>query len=254
MTTLKLKPKQTEILNLLYKFRFLSRNQIQSMLGHKHFNRVIAWLNDLNEKKMVNRDFSRKFAPNPSVYFLGVKSRNELKDRDGIKNDLLSRVYREKHYSKKFRAHSMFLAQIYLSLLELTKKSNSKLHFSTKTDLTGMHYLILPVPDAYFAIEEENGSIKRYFLDIFDDLPPRMIMRKRIKQHFNYYEKEYWQNHTKNPFPEIIIVCPDNTSRNYLKNYIGKMLEDKGGEVNFYLALREDIKARGLGREVLQKV
>jgi len=52
------------------------------------------------------------------------------------------------------------------------------------------NYLILSEPDAYFTLEDPTGVIKRYFLDIFDDLTPRMILRKRIKQYFSYFEKK----------------------------------------------------------------
>ena len=253
----KLKNRQIDILILLYRFRFLNRNQIQTFLNHKQFNRVIVWLNDLTEKKYLRRYYFQKFAPISSVYSLGITSRKYLKDNQDLKViqiPLLDRVWREHQYTMKFRKHCMFSADICLSLSSLVKKTKAKLHFYTKTDLAGMQYLIHPEPDAYFAIEEKNGLAKRYFLEIVDDLPPRMVLRRRIKQYFYYFRKKYWQDHTSHSFPEIIIVCPDNSSKNYLKNFIGKMLNEKRVDMLFYLSTWDEIKFNGMNRQVLRKV
>jgi hypothetical protein len=45
-----LTPKQQEILKLLYKYKFLNRTQIQTLLSHKDKRRIITWLKDLREK------------------------------------------------------------------------------------------------------------------------------------------------------------------------------------------------------------
>ena len=166
------------------------------MLNHRHFNRVIVWLNELTKNEYIVRDFTREFGSKPAVYFLDVKSKailedkiitNTIKTHQGISltiNDyLLKRVYKEKQLSQKFRKHCLFLADIYLSLCDLIKEVNKggELHFYSKTNLTGMKFLIRPEPDACFAIIENEKVTRRYFLDIFDELPPRMIMRRRVR-------------------------------------------------------------------------
>lgn len=250
----KLKQKQLDILTLLYKFRFLTRNQIQTMLNHKQFNRVILWLNDLTECKYLYRDFSRKFGPKPSIYCLDIKSREELKSQKDIKVSLLDRVYKEKKLSGKFRKHCIFVANIYLSLVGLAKKNKIKLNFYTKTDLTGMMHLILPIPNAYFSIKESKNLTKRYFLDVFDEQDPRFLLRKRVRQYFNYYSRNYWQDNTNHPFPEIILVCPDKTMNNYLHNFITRMLNEENENITFLLSTWEEIRAQGIKKEVLHKV
>jgi hypothetical protein len=249
-----LKPQQLAILLLLYKYRFLNRIQIQTMLNHKHFNRIIVWLNDLVKKQYLTRYFTRKFGAKPAVYCLDTKSRKVLMHQKNIKVNLLNRIYKEKTRTLTFQKHCLFLADIYLSLLKLTLNNKAELHFYTKTDLYGMHYLVLPNPDAYFAIVESNKNTKRYFLDIFDDLPPRMVLRKRVKQYFNYYSEEYWQNNTNKPFPEIILVCPDERSKKYLHKNILEKLDEEMVELTFYLTTWNDIKIKGFNRGVLEKV
>lgn len=254
-------PKQTEILKLIYKFRFLNRSQIQSILHHKQKQKIILWLNILTEQKYLKRYFDKRLATTPAAYSLGNMARKYfLKNKEIYKDisiPLLTRVWRESSSTQKFKKHCMLVADIYISLLALINQvrgGKGKLNFFTKTDLRGVQYLILPEPDGYFSLEDKDGLVKRYLLDIFDDLPPRMILRKRIWQYFSYFEKAYWQEHMKYDFPEIIIVCPDTISKNYLNVFIKRMLKEKTEELSFYLALRIDIQTKGLNRGVLQKV
>lgn len=246
------KTRQIEILLLLYRFRFLNRNQIQQMLNHRQFNRVIVWLNQLSEQKYLYRVFDRKFAGVPALYFLRSKAKKELEGKEGVKNKLLERVYGEKYLSKTFQKHCQLLADIYLSLVKLTKAHKAKLSFYTKNDLYGLKYLILPNPDAYFSIKESDEKIKRYFLDIFDATSSNKWYAKRVMQYFSYYAKGYWQDHNANPFPEIIFVYPNETAKKILIKTIKRELE-KEETLCFYLASWEDIRQNGLIRQSLSK-
>jgi hypothetical protein len=251
-TDLKIKDKQTEILLNLYRFRFLNRNQIQQLLNHKKHNRIIKWLNELAKEKYVNCEFERKFGAIPSVYCLGTKARKELKKRKEIKEKLLERVYQEKNSSQEFKAHNMAIADIYLSLVDLTKKHDAKLNFYTAVDLTDMKYLVLPHPDAYFSIEQKKFT-KRYFLDVFNLNSSEKWLFKRVKQYFKYYEEEYWQDHNQNPFPEIIFVYYDLKTKKELEKIIRKNLEDEEN-LPFSLVMFDDIKKKGLSKEILYKI
>jgi len=247
---------KTNILYLLYIYRFLNRNQIQSLLHHKQFNRVIIWLNELTNEGNIRRYYNPKWVTVPAVYSLGVKGRKYLKDHTDVKDVnpvLLDRIWRERNVSTQFRKHCQFIADIYLSLTALTEKTKATLHFYTKTSLYGMQYLILPNPDAYFSITEAKGNKAYYFLDIFDDLPARMALRKRIRQYIEYYENDYWQDHTRKPFPNIILVAPDDRFKSYLYRQIPKMLDNES-ELHFYLSTWEKIKTMGICKETLQKV
>jgi protein involved in plasmid replication-relaxation len=247
--------RKDEILNYLYTFRFLTRNQIQALLNHKHFNRVIIWLNQLSKQGHLFRYYDPKAVTVPAIYSLGLKARAYLKQTKSkeINQHLLDRVWRERSLSIQFRQHCIFIADCYLSLLKQCKQNNSKLHFYTKTQLYGMRYLVLPHPDAYIAIEEPDGQIHRYFLDVFNDTPPRMILRKRVKQYLEYFEEEIWQDKTGHPFPKIILITPDARSKNYLERIIKATLEDEP-ELEIYLGSREMVREKGLDKEALRKI
>jgi len=247
-----IKQKQTEILILLYGFRYLNRVQIQTILNQKYHSRVLTWLNELKEENYIECEFDKKIASSPSVYSLAPESRSILKDNPKVKPRLLGHIWRDKTYSDEFRAHCLFLGDIYLSLISLAGKIGAELHYYTKPDLHGMEHLIIPTPDGYFAIEEKSGRTKRYFLELFDDLPPRFL-RTRLNSYFKYYDSDEWQDNTDKPFPEIIIVCPSDRIKNHLSYYIQSKLEEDS-ELIFLLTTRDMIKDQGLSSKALQKI
>lgn len=244
------------ILYYLYRFRFLTRRHLQQFLNQKHFKRVIIWLNQLTISNHIRRYYNPKTITIPAIYSLGLNGRKYLLKQNrftDINSSLLDRVWREQSLSIQFRERCLILADIYFSLSSLTEKTKAILNFKTKTDLNGLKDLIIPSPDAYFSITETNDSKKRFFLDIFDDWPPRMQLRKRVNQYFTYYNGGYWQRHQSDPFPSIILICPESRSKQYLYKYIKKKMENIP-ELQFYLTIREKVKAVGLVKEVLEKV
>lgn len=249
----KLTSKQSEILILLYRFRFLNREHLQKLFNHKYRSRILAWLNELTEKKYIRKYYDKKFGSSSSVYSLDRAGRKYLKANPEVKTSCLDRVWREANLSAEFRNHCLFLADIYLSLLAETAKSKSKLFFYTKTDLYGTDHLISPSPDAHFVTEDNQGRIKRYFLDIFDENRPPTAFRLRVRKYFNYYDSDEWQDNTNKPFPEIILVCPNKRMKYHLYYYIQRKLEEESALV-LYLTTRDSVLDSGISIETLEKV
>lgn len=243
----KISNKQKEILSLLFKFRFLTRKQIQTMLDHKYPSRIFSWLEELKDNDYLKYSYTKNFDNQPAVYSLGKNGTKYLR-REKAVGKQADKIRKEKNYSQKFKDNCIFIADIYLSLLKL---KDSKIHFYTKTDLSGMEHLISPKPDAYFATENKAG-IKRYFLEIFNDTLRPNILRHRVKAYLSYYESDDWQDNTDKPFPEIIFVCPSVRSKNHIYFYLKNKLDDP--ELKIYLAVKENVVKNGLVTGVLQKV
>lgn len=251
--TKELTPKQTEILILLHRFRFLNRLQIQKFLKHKHSPRVNTWLKKLTEKKYLGRIYSRRFGENtrPAVYYLKSKAINVLKNQPDINKLLLNRIYRENLRSGKFINHCLFLADIYFHLLRLCAENKAELHFFNRTDLAKHNYLPDPLPDLYFVIKEPQGTTKRYFLEMFVKKTPRYALRHRIFRFFNYYSSNVWEKTTRHPFPAILLVFPDKYMQGYLSRFIKETIEEEGNAgIQFYLTAAGKIKKEGMGKNV----
>jgi hypothetical protein len=252
LNTTELTPKQKEIINLLLKFRFLNRIQIQNLIHHQYHNRINLWLKELTEKDYLRRFYETKFAATAAVYALGNASRAYLKQDQTIHPALINRVWREHQVSLPFRQRSLDIADIYLSLNNLTKTSKTKLSFYTATDLYGMAGMILPVPDAYFDIKERNGDHKRYFLDKLDSDDPNRL-RFRAREYFKYFHQGFWQHKTRTAFPEILLIFNNNRLKNHLNYYIAHKLR-REPDIMFYLSTWDQIRNLGLCRETLHLV
>ena len=256
MENLTITPKQFEIVLLLYRFRFLDRTQIQKFLNHKDPRRINAWLKDLTEKKIIGRKYSRKLLDNtkPAVYHLATKSRKMLLEQSDAEEKILKRVYREKNRSRRLIDHCLLLTDIYFYLQKQSEDNSQKLHFFTKTDLARHYYLPYDRPDAYIATGDKENHKKRYFLEIIDEGIPRFMLRKRIEQYIEFYGSNKWQERTGHPFPSMLIVCPNETIKNFLHKHIGKVLEEEiEAEIDFFLATKEDIESSELKTNVWQK-
>lgn len=248
--------RQEEILILIYRFRFLTRAQIQSLIQQKYHSRLVTWLNDLTKNNYLKRFYNPNTVSYPAVYSLDNQGRKYLKDNSqSLKINLkaLDKIWRESKLTIQFRYHCLTLADGYISLFETTKKMGSELHFYTKNDLQNIKYLIIPHPDAYFCIKEPNGIKKYYFLDVFDYYANNQKFIKRIQKYLDYFDDGYWQDQTDCPFPEVIFVVSDERSYSYLNWYLPKILEDSD-DINFYLISKEKIKKEGFNKNSLRKM
>ncbi|MEX0616730.1 MAG: replication-relaxation family protein [Candidatus Woykebacteria bacterium] len=252
MLTPTITSKQLEILLLLYKFRFLNRQQIQTMLNHKTFNRVNEWLADLTEKELISRTYSKKVGENvkPAVYFLNSKSRHILKDNSEVVEKQLTRIYGEKNRSPYFREKSMFLADIFLNLKGQT---DGELHFLTKSNLEAHKYLYKPLPDAYI-VSTTKEQTKRYFLEIVSEQLPRFVIRKHIEYLFKYSTSGKWEQYSKHPFPTFLMVCPTYPTKAFIAKFIKSQRDSETRNLLFYLGSVDQIKSRGIEPSTWQKV
>lgn len=222
------------------------------MLDHKYPSRIFNWLDELKENDYLNYSYQKNFDNLPAIYSLGKNGVKYLR-RDKTVGKKIDKVRKEAKCSTRFKDHCLFIGDIYLSLLKFTKSNNGKVHFYTKTDLSGIEHLISPHPDAYFAIEDKNSNIKRYFLEIFNDNLRTNILRHRVKAYLTYFDSDDWQDNTDKPFPEIILVCSTIKLKNHLFYYISQKLNEDD-HPNIHLAVKEAIQSRGLTKDVLEKI
>ncbi len=248
--------KQKEILLLLHKFRFLSTTQLQKIINHKDPHRIKEWLKELTNKKYIKRKYEKKsFEDNtkPAVYFLAPKSRQLLKFEKNLDFKMLEYIYSEHRRQKKFIEHCLFIADVYFYLYS-QKEESEDLKFFTKIDLVGYEYFPQPLPDTFISVMGQ-GTTRRYFLDLFDESTPPFVMRRRVKNYFDYVEKSNWDENTDNTdFPSILLICPNESIQKHIYLYeqslLEKTYEDK---VSLFLTTKSQITI-GLQNNIWQKV
>lgn len=243
MKTIQITDKQLEILILLYRFRFLNRHHIQKMLHHKKHSLINSWLKDLTDKHIIGRIYSEKLKDNtaPAIYHLHTKAISILKEQDTIDTTVLKKAYRDRTRSEKLREHCLLIADIYLKFEQSTDQANSKLEFYTRSQLTPQEYILKPAPDAYIGIVGKENT-HRYFLEVIDSHVPRFAIKHRIKQYFEYYDEQTWQDTTQKPFPAIMIVCADEKISSVTK-LLENLITESDTNLCIYITVSSQLKS-----------
>ncbi len=226
--------KQKEIMDLVYKFRFVNREQLQRLFGHKDASRLNKWLKDLVEKKYLGRIYSHKLLENtkPAIYYLNNNGIILVRYKeDGEKLDIkyLKKFYEDKHASQTFVNHCVTLFEFYIQLKKAEEVANKDFiekrkklkdydpdldkkldyHIETKTEMWIEKQLHLYpnedfgetkqyIPDLYFErftnLTEGDMDSSTYFLELFDPKVPRYAIKYRIKQYIKLKEEGKWKN------------------------------------------------------------
>lgn len=213
--------KQETILQLVARFRFLNRIQIQQLLNHKDYKTINAWLRDLTNKEYLTRLYTKTFPENtkPAIYYLAPKGIHYLKVLNGSNTDQLQKLYRESQRTTAFINTCLLTAAIYL---DLRVRGNEKVRFTMhiKSDYPSHPYanLLNSLSPHAFIEQEANGQTKRYFLEILTDLPNAQL-RQRVKKYLSFCEGGEWEAATGLPFPTVLLVCPNANVSAFVKRY-----------------------------------
>jgi hypothetical protein len=259
MTLPPLTKKQLEILILIYRFRFIDRQQIQTILHHKNHRRIHAWLNDLVTKNCIGRIYIKKIPDNakPAVYFLGKYGRKHLhkyfseSDEEKHKEALiqLTKTYKDSQRTEVFRATCLALVDCYLAHQRyVEKKRFAKTTFLSLTECAT--YPLLKKFDSYLSVKRRNGTIKRYVFLYFTNRTPRRFIRYRVAEIIKFFKQE-WDYESDQPYPSALGVC----SNVPLKNYVKKIFESKleyynHPKININLATLQEITTQGMEKEI----
>ncbi len=240
---------------LIYKFRFLDRIQIQTLMNHKDARRINVWLKDLVEKKFLGRIYTRKIPENikPAIYYVAINGIHWFEGRRECNSEILARLKKEPYRSERFRNHCLFLAQIYIDLLKSSNLEFTLKTFETKVDIVNYEEILTPFPDAYITLIKQKGSTKktnRYFLEATGEGTPRYYLRHRIREYLDYFE-----NHSTST--KVLLVCPNELTLKFLERFIPQTKEHGyyyDNRASFSLALNTDVIEKSLIGEIWRTI
>lgn len=262
--------KQEETVNLVLKFRFINRKQIQKILGHKDAHRINAWLKDLVEKKYLGRIYSHKLLENtkPAIYYLDNMGILWVKkQREGNYDDrearLVKKFYADKKASQIFIDHSVFLCDLFLQFKELEGKK-WEYECMTKTDIVALSFGSKGYEEEkqYFPDMAINKLTKEWddstalFLDLFPPHIPKYALEYKVRQYIKLKTEERWHlmisgDGIDGKFPKLLFVLPSQGKVNRLAKYIQERLERSYDVEDMVFALTTYKKAleQGIGDE-----
>lgn len=114
-------PKQETIINYIYQFRFLNRIQIQTLMHHKDYKRINAWLKELTEENFLGRIYSKRLLENtkPAIYYLSGKGIKFMHERHKISKEQLKKYLHR--YIPKLMGQEYVTLRCYLSTRDSIK-------------------------------------------------------------------------------------------------------------------------------------
>jgi len=248
-TNIKLTDKEKQIINNLYKFRFLTIKHFQKILKHKNHHRINEWLKSLEEKQCVKKIDYPNDVTKPSIFCLDTKARLILKEGKNINKNFLKNLYKEKNVSEKFIGHFLSLVDIFL-LLE-SKKENPSINYFAKHQLKNFKYFPDELPDSYIS-SKKGDKVSRYFLHLFESYTPNWSIRKIVKNYISYFDNNNWQDNTKSNFPTILFVFSNEKSKGHIYHYAKAKLGIYD-ELSFYLTTKEKIESMNFRWEKVEK-
>lgn len=254
--------KQQEIIELVFQFRFINRKQLQVILGHADARRINAWLKDLVAKEYLGRIYSHKLLENtkPAIYFLhnaGVRwcqiNMGIAYDRhdEMLTNGEIKKFYEDKHASKTFIDHCLFVVDIYVQYKQWEKTASWHMDFLSKTVLWTIdreqqdfaerkQY----IPDVAIETFSESGDEQVYYLISIDPHMPRYALEYIIRLYMRFAEEELWNDCALLCCPTFLFILPNKRKLHRLARYIQQQQDDSYSDmqaVNFFLTTKKEV-------------
>lgn len=256
MTLPKITNKQTEILTLIYQFRFLNRTQIQQLLKHKDPKTINTWLKDLNEKQYLNRIYSNTIGANtkPAIYYADINAIRYYKSLDQDNNTYLKKLYRDNERSQSFIDEQIFLADICLNLSAIHDQGEIKYSYVTAAGVTSnpLYKFMEDLSPQLIFTKSTKTETKQYILVQLDSTLPKYMIKKKMKNYIEFFFTNEWEENIGKPFPTILFACQTLALMIFAKRTMNNLLDDYQNPEEFeaWFATNDDIREHGIGAEI----
>lgn len=267
----KITMRQKDILDLLYKHRFLNRIQIQALLGHKDYKNTNLWLKDLREKQYVEWIYSTHFAEKtkPAVYYLGINAIRRFRQND-LHTEHILKYYRESGRSQAFIDRCVLLADACIALGQAggkNKNGDTWYYYETEAEYAENGYFAFLIdtdihPHLCYSKQgyDDDGeevALESRIVEVFDPTLPRYSARKRLKDYVKFLDGEEWQSETEEDKPPLaMFICPTKADMIYCKRATKKLLEDTWNtkDVRMCFTMAESVKKHGFRGKIWEEV
>jgi hypothetical protein len=221
---------QLAILELLYKFRFATRDLIAAYINKKDVYRQLRILEDQYFIAKYHEPSFRLQGKSAFYYLLPEGVRKLNAESTGDRKLAMKPVYKLKTLSEQFMRHNTDI----LAIRNVMHQRDKTIKFFTRTDLSyeDYDYFPQPLPDAYIRLA--NGQ--QCFIQVHHDHQPFFVAMRAIKKYLDYFENGVWDD-TGTDFPIVLFVVDTVSIHRRLHKFISKNI----GDVRFYTALKNDV-------------
>ncbi|MDN5274759.1 MAG: hypothetical protein JWP06_660 [Candidatus Saccharibacteria bacterium] len=200
---------QIQILELLYKFRFVTVPTVKAYFIESNPGmNVFKRLETLEQQGFIAKRYfdDYRLLHKPVAYYLlpaGARKLAGYRDEDDADEINIQGIYRDGNMREQFVTHCLAVFELYNRLMA---NYGDNLDFLSKSDQVSFEGFPTPLPDAYLTLQTSDDT-KHFFLDVLDDDVHLLIdASKKIKHYFDYKESGSWAM-TGSGFPSIVFVC-----------------------------------------------
>ena len=244
---------QQALIRLIYRYRFLERNQLQAFMHHKDKRRISAWLKDLRQKQYIEWLYDPDDPiekTKPAVYYMGLNEIRFLRALNEYPPEELRKRYKEPTRQQPFIDRCLLLADCCLNL-EANSKGNKHYSYMTESDYVNPEsdYNFLSELKPHLCFEKKaNNQTTNYLLEIYDSSLPRYRVKKRLKDYVDYLNSGDWEYEMGIELPIIMLVCPSLADLIYTKRRIRALLDEGQDDdsLHIWVATREQVKRQGV--------
>ena len=252
--------KQSEILKLLYTYRYLTRPQLQTLLNHKDKRRIISWLKDLRDKQYIDwkynaNDFIAK--TQPAIYYLSPNGIRHLRATGNYPNTELKKRHKDKAGSDAFIAHCLLIVDCCLALRAKSDKSRQYTWLLPSGYAADDHqsdcleFLQELKPHLFFT-KHEGKTTSLYVVEDIVTTPPRYQLRKRLSQYIDLLANEWTSDE---PAPIALFICPTKADLIYIKRRTKLLLQDMPSQpISLCVATIDSVRANGITGQIWEEV
>jgi len=201
---------QVEVLELLYKFRFVTVPTVRDYFLESYPGmNVFKKLERLESQGFIAKRYLDNFEllHKPVVYYLlpdGSRELREYRAEDDVDEVNIQGIYRDGIVSEQFALHCIAVFRLYN---RLSVQYGESLGFFSRSDQKGLEGFPKPLPDAYVTFSVADETISHYFMDVVDDDMHLMaVVSQRMKRYISYARSGEW-GLMQAPFPTLIFVC-----------------------------------------------
>lgn len=198
---------QIKLLELVYKYRFVSRQLVANSLGIKYGSSLHERLEVLVKNEYLGRRFEKqlKLQGIPAAYYLtprGLRALQSLPGHEAITASVIKGSYNDKTVGMSFVAHTLNIYK-YTSLL---MQHYPSLKVFSKRDIARYNYFPSQLPDAVLSLSVNGAEHPtRFFFDLVSDSTPYTSLDRRIENYCEFFDEGGWSV-TKSEVPVVLLL------------------------------------------------
>jgi hypothetical protein len=208
------------ILEAVYSYRFLTRNQIVRLLFNPH---SATWVDDKLKRLYHNEYLERIFLPtapgsgsSPAVYCLDRRGRDHMAKSQGIsKSDIAWRRTVDTYRELPFLDHTLRVNDFRIALDLACRQSGLTLEWIEERELKKLHHQAaqrgltapghLVVPDGYCRLKV-SGRQHCFFLEMDNSTQEKLALRRKIRNHIVFTQGPYQTLYSSNSLTVLMVT------------------------------------------------